>query len=257
MKNKPINSIELIVGALCIIYYFVCVISVGPNVSLLYIWLAAGILLMVKAGGCLLFWDYFCRGRKWVRLLCGALDLVIALVMLSFLIFASFVISDISEQAEDGCDYVIVLGARVRDGKPSEILQKRIRAAYEYLQKHPEAKAVGTGGAAAPGGISEGKCIADTLHEMGIPADRILYEERSQTTVENMRFSLETIPDHPGHIAVVSNGFHIFRAKYILSCFTEAKVSGIAAPGGGVAVLHYIMREYIVFGVDLFSGNYK
>ena len=68
MKNKPINGIELTVGVLCIIYYFVCVISVGPNVSLLYIWLAAGILLMVKAGGCLLFWDHFCKGRKWVRL---------------------------------------------------------------------------------------------------------------------------------------------------------------------------------------------
>ena len=254
---KQLNTIELMVGVLCIIYYFVCVVSVGPNVSLLYIWMTAGILLMVKAGGCLLFWNRFCGGRKWVKFLYGTLDLLIALVTLSFLLFAGFVISDIHEEAEGGCDYVIILGARVRDGKPSEILQKRIQAAYEYLQKNPEAKAVGTGGVADPEEISEGKCIADTLHEMGIPADRILYEERSETTVENMKFALETIPDHPEHIAVVSNGFHIFRAKYILSGFTEAQVDGIAAPGGGVAVLHYIMREYIVFAVDLVAGNYK
>lgn len=256
MRSRWINGIELFVGIFCMIYYFVCVFSVGPYVSLLYIWLAAGILLMVKAVCCLRFLNHIRGGRKWVTILCDTLDLVIAWVILTFLLFAGFVISDIHEEAEDGCDYVIILGARVRDGRPSEILQKRIQAAYEYLQENPETKAVGTGGAAAPGEISEGRCIADTLQEMGISADRILCEERSGTTVENMRFSLEMIPDHPGHIAVISNGFHIFRAKYILSGFTEASVSGIAAPGGGVATLHYIMREYVVFAVDLIAGNY-
>lgn len=105
--------------------------------------------------------------------------------------------------------------------------------------------------------ISEGECIASTLKDMGIAENRIIVEARSETTVQNMRFSLNEITGNPEKIAVVTNGFHIFRSKFILSRFTEAKVYGISSEGGGILMPHYMLREYIVFGVDLVLGNYS
>lgn len=63
--------------------------------------------------------------------------------------------------------------------------------------------------------------------------------------------------DEPESIGVVSSGFHIFRAKLILSDYTDATVYGIPATGQNVMTLHYILRELIVLIVDLLLGNYS
>lgn len=112
---------------------------------------------------------------------------------------------------------------------------------------------IGTGGRGVNDEISEGMCIAKELEAMGIEKERILYEEKSTTTIENFQYAMEVIPDSPENIVVVSNGFHIFRAKFILSQYTDANIYGIAAPGGGVLLPHYILREYITLIVGGFG----
>lgn len=251
---KIINVAELILGILSITYYLVCILIAGRGVSILYIWIVAGILFILKGISGL------CINRKklkWARRISGILDISAVMICLSVAVFIIFIIHGMNEEAKTGCDYIIVLGASVNGTEPSEILQKRIDAAYEYLRENPDTMVIGTGGRGATEQISEGKCIADTLEKMGISSERILYEEKSVTTVENISFAMRVIPDSPGSIAVVSNGFHIARSKLILSNFTEAQVYGIPATGGGFLTLHYILREYVVFVIDVVLGNYK
>lgn len=49
---------------------------------------------------------------------------------------------------------------------------------------------------------------------------------------------------------------NIFRAKMILMNYTDAAVYGLPATGGGILMPHYILREYIVFIIDILHGNY-
>lgn len=160
-------------------------------------------------------------------------------------------------QAPNQCDYLIVLGAKVNGSEPSPILKRRIEAAYEYLIKNQDTKVICSGGKGEGEEISEGESIAATLKDMGIEENRIIIETSSETTVQNMKLSLNKISGNPGAIAVVTNGFHIFRSKFILSRFTDAKVFGISSEGGGILMPHYMLRECIVFGVDLAVGNYS
>lgn len=256
---------EFIAGVLCIIYYCCCVFIAGNGVSILYIWPVMGFLLILKAVSSLYIYGNIQTaarfanrfiGLKWLKALCGFIDILIAAVFLSAVIFAGFVIHGMKEQPKTECDYIIVLGASVNGTKPSEILQKRIDAAYEYLTAHPDTIVIGTGGQGSTEAVSEGKCIADELEKMGISPERIMYEEKSETTVENIKFAMEMVANHPENIAVVSNGFHIARSRLILSGFTDAQVYGIPAEGGGFLTLHYILREYIVLIVDMVLGNY-
>lgn len=260
---KVISIIEVVIGILCMAYYGLCAQKFGTGISILYAWLVMGVVLLVKAMLNLLITHQGIR-----RFLLG-LDVLGLMVLVSMLLFAGFVLGDMNEKAPSGCDYVIVLGAAVNGDEPTEILQKRIDAAYEYLVANPNAKVIGTGGRSPEDQLSEGACIAGELEEMGIATERIFYEDRSTTTVENMRFALEVIgqesePSSPEEayeqdgairIAVVSNGFHIFRAKFILSSYTDYEVYGIAATGGGILTPHYILREYVVFIVDTLRAN--
>lgn len=49
---------------------------------------------------------------------------------------------------------------------------------------------------------------------------------------------------------------NIFRAKMILMNYTDAAVYGLLATDGGILMPHYILREYIVFIIDILHGNY-
>ena len=56
--------------------------------------------------------------------------------------------------------------------------------------------------------------MRDYLAEKGISPDRIIMEDRSTTTDENLRFSYELIQKNalPEHITIVTDGFHQLRS---------------------------------------------
>ena len=114
---------------------------------------------------------------------------------------------------------VIVLGCRVKQEGPSLMLEKRINAAYEYLIENPSALCIASGGKGSDEPISEAQCIRDSLCRMGISADRIIMEDKSVNTFENIRNSLE-IMDSLGmkrSAVIVTSEFHQLRAKIIAS----------------------------------------
>ena len=246
--RKAINLTEIALGILFLIYYAICGISNELAVPILYLWLILGAVLIVKGVAVLLF------GKQAVFTI---FDVVLFVFLSGLIAFSCFVVIGMNDAPDRNCDYVIVLGAEVSGNEPSEVLRQRIDAAYDYLIENENTIAVCTGGLGGGVEISEGECAARELIKRGIPESRIMFEDKSRTTVENFRFALEKITDEPKSIAVVSSGFHISRAKLILSCFTDAEVSGLPATGFGLLTPHYIAREYIVFLIDLCLGNYR
>ena len=112
-------------------------------------------------------------------------------------------------------DVVIVLGAGVRGEIVTRPLARRLDAAFDYWQRNPNVYIITTGGLGNRATITEAEAMARYLVRRGMPRERILLEEQSTSTYENLKFAREILdgrfPD--GFSAVlVTNDFHIFRA---------------------------------------------
>lgn len=109
----------------------------------------------------------------------------------------------------------VVLGCSVKGERPSTILWERIRAAYRYLSENPEAVCVLSGGQGKGEAISEAECMYRYLTDMGIDGERLLIEDASTTTEENLRFSMELLKERgiEGEITIVTSEFHEYRAN--------------------------------------------
>ncbi len=101
----------------------------------------------------------------------------------------------IHQQIPGNADYLIILGARVKGSVPSLSLQYRIDKAAEYLSANKQTVAIVSGGKGPGEEISEAKAMQQGLIAQGIEEARIMMEDKSTTTHENIVFSKELIPD--------------------------------------------------------------
>jgi uncharacterized SAM-binding protein YcdF (DUF218 family) len=141
-------------------------------------------------------------------------------------------------------DYIIILGARVKGEIPSLALQYRIDAAADYMKKNKETIAIASGGQGPGEDITEAEAIKRGLVALGIPSKRILLEDRSTDTVENIRFSKELIPNHLEKGLIVTNDFHLYRAKSIAKDH-GLSLKGIPAETPTIAIPKSYTREYL------------
>ena len=110
-------------------------------------------------------------------------------------------------------DYIIVLGSKVNGTKPSYSLQYRIDKATEYLKSHEKTIAIVSGGQGKGEDISEALAMKQGLIKQNIAEDRIIMEDKSTSTDENITFSKPLIPADMKKGMIVTNDFHMFRAK--------------------------------------------
>lgn len=112
---------------------------------------------------------------------------------------------------------IIVLGCRVRGDEPSLSLIKRVDAAYKFLLFNPESVAILSGGQGKDENISEAQCMQQFLYARGISKDRLILEDRSTSTDENIRFSLQIIETLylDRNVAIATSEYHQKRAANI------------------------------------------
>lgn len=164
------------------------------------------------------------RKKKAVRFLTNAFCVLFAVGLAGAAVISGLMINAIcTEPAENAT--VVVLGCLVKDGRPSKTLLTRINAAAEYLKTHPDAKCVLSGGKGDDEAISEAECMYTELVKAGIEEERLLIEDRSTSTRENLAYALERIKEYGlnENIAIVTNEYHEYRAGLI------AKKLGISA----------------------------
>lgn len=146
-------------------------------------------------------------------------------------------------EADGTNDYMIILGAKVKpNGNPSLSLQNRLDVAIDYLQKYEKVHVIVSGGQGSDEPATEASVMANYLIKHGINASRILLEEASTSTYENFLFSKKLIPEDVTTITVVSNDFHLQRAKYLANV-VGFKVDVLAAPTPKVVEAKSRFRE--------------
>lgn len=142
---------------------------------------------------------------------------IIALCVLLLTIFKMREIYAAGKTKISAQKVIIVLGCRVRGDEPSLSLIKRVDAAYKFLLFNPESVAILSGGQGKDENISEAQCMQQLLYARGISKDRLILEDRSTSTDENIRFSLQIIEtlDLDRNIAIATSEYHQKRAANI------------------------------------------
>lgn len=243
----------LVFGVLCVLYYIGIVLYAGLQASFSWFWLFLGGVFFLAGAVCRVPTLYAAFGRipSGFKILGGIL---LAMGLAGFLFVEGCIISGMTGSDKEPVEYLIVLGAQVKGTRISKALSQRLSQAAEYLQEHEDTIVIVSGGQGPGEDISEAAAMKAWLMSQGIGEERILEENRSVNTSQNIRFSKELMEDPEALVGIVSNDFHVFRAAHI------AKAQGlnavpIPAPSSLGMYPHYMMREAFAVVKDLVAGN--
>ncbi len=123
-------------------------------------------------------------------------------------------------EPEPDKDFLIILGCGLQeDGTPSPLLKGRVDRALAFAKKQKEQTGkelvfVTSGGQGPDEPVSESASMKQYLLGQGVPEERIIEEDRSTDTFENMKYSKEKIwaADPSGKVAFATTNYHVFRS---------------------------------------------
>ena len=241
----------LLLGIFCLGYYIVIVLYAGVGVNFSWIWCFGGI-GCISAGAVL---------RYLIIIEFPVPDLLIyityAAVISAIFIFCCvelMLLFHSHRTAGEGMDYLLVLGAQISENKVTKNLQKRLETAIAYLCKNPNTFVIVSGGRGNGEILSEASVMKEYLLKQEIEERRILTEEQSLNTTENMRYSKKLMRENAS-VAIVTNGFHMYRSTRLARKQGIDKVFALVAPTDKVMCLHYYIRESAGVLKDWICGN--
>jgi uncharacterized SAM-binding protein YcdF (DUF218 family) len=245
-----INLLFLIAGIACFAYYIACGLTIRFGQSMLWAWPALGAALVLRY---VVVQISISRGvpLPYPGWFLWMFRVAVAACVAFFLFVESFILTGMFAKCPAGVDYLVVLGAKTG----SKALNHRIAVAAEYLLENPGTVAIASGGRGSDEETSEASFIADALARLGVPRDRILIEDGSTSTSENIRFSAVLIPESDATVGLVSNDFHIFRARHLAKKIFGGEVYGLPVRSSWISLPHYMMREFFTTVVDTLRGN--
>lgn len=109
---------------------------------------------------------------------------------------------------------VVVLGCKINGDQPSRMLQARLEKAAEFLLEHPQAHCIVTGGQGPDEDYTEALIMKKYLVDKGVSSMRIIMEDRSTSTLENLTFADQLARQYNCHdrFLIVTDRFHQYRA---------------------------------------------
>jgi len=196
--------------------------------------------------------EKYAKLAKILRRFCLA---ALAVGLSVFLVFQVLIIS--SAHTEDAeVDALIVLGAGLRNGVPSMILRTRLNAAIRYQASRGDTPIIVSGGLGEGETITEAEAMFRYLSARGVDESLIWKEEESTSTRENLAYSLAIMEKNGldienAKVAIVSNEFHLYRAKLIAGK-AGVEAVGVAAttPGLDLRML-YFFREALALANEV------
>ncbi len=168
--------------------------------------------------------------------------------LISFAVVITVILTSAISEQNERVDSIIVLGAGLKEDKPTAVLIERLNYAIEYLNRNPDTRAIVSGGQGNGETITEAEGMKRYLVSHGIPESMIIKEEKSTSTYENMIYSKElyekTFGEKLEKVIIITNDFHMFRSKLL------AKRVGLEPYSISSATPWYIypnvfLREYL------------
>lgn len=257
MKKRVLQCTGYGIAVVCLLYFVVLLITIGPAFRFSFVWLAFGMFFL----GISLVLTFSKKGFQWMpKPVLVLVEAVVVCGCLVFVVIEGLIITESVKQPQNEADYLIVLGAKVNGTTPSLILQYRINKAAEYMKKHPGTKAIVSGGQGADEGISEAEAMKNGLLSSGIAAERILVEDQSTSTKENLDYSQKLLTEAGGSVKeskviVVTTDFHVLRAVGIARKAGYGQVEGLAAKSVWYLIPTNYVREFMAVVKDKLIAN--
>lgn len=243
-----------IIGILSIIYYIMITLYAGIKVSYGWLWLAAGIICI----------GLFAVFGKMARMTPPVIIFLIisGLVIIVFLCTEIWIIGKAVKKPDRDAGIVIVLGTQIKGTRITKALKFRLDGAVDYLKENEAAYAVVSGGRGVGEDISEAEAMGQYLIEHGIEEKRIIMEDKSSNTMENLEFSCKLLESmnlfsdvSSVKTVIVTNRFHVGRAVSIAAHNGFNEAEGLGVPSGSIMVPHYYVREALAVWKDVIAGH--
>lgn len=238
-KRKMTAVIICILFAVLFAWYGFWMSGNGSGTGFFLIWFVLAALL----GGCaaITFLDGWARLPMWMMWILRGILLVF---VVSFVIIEGCIISQMHAKADENLDYIIVLGAQVRADGPSNVLKHRLNTAIDYLEKNPETICIVSGGQGYNEPCTEAQAMADYMEAAGIEKDRLILEDESKTTEQNIKYSKKYMKNGAS-VGIITNDFHMFRAMQITKGEGLKSAKAIAAGSNPLYLPNNMLREYL------------
>lgn len=197
---------------------------------------------------------------SWIPILRIVVRILLGICIIYFCFVELRILLDSKVHSTDSFDYIIVHGAKVHGSTPSPALLDRLEVTLNYLQTHHTSVAILTGSKWPYADVSEAQCMFNWLTARGIPENRLIIEEQSTNTLENLRYSTDVIKTlHPtgvSRVGLLTSDYHMHRVLYMaraecIDCL------GISVPTSRrfIKINYFIreafaMTEIYLFGVE-------
>ncbi len=228
--RSPAHALALALGVAMLVYLAAGVLAVARGWEQPLIWLA---LIALPVGWC-------------------------GYGLLAYLLW-SWLYTHLSARLGRRVAAVVVLGAGLVGGSHvGPLLRARLDRGIAWTTRPRQLRGgagpallVCSGGQGPDEDLPEAVAMGAYARERGVPADRVLQEDASTTTQENVRFSARLLAerDVTGPVAVVTSNYHAFRAATLMRA---EKVSGYAV-GAPTAQYYWptaVLREYVAIMRD-------
>ncbi len=151
---------------------------------------------------------------------------------------------------------IIVYGAGLEGEMPGKALQKRLNTA---LQLYNGSYIIVSGGQGDNEVRTESSAMKEYLCDRGIPEDKVIEEDRSRNTIDNINYSFEIIKEKGFEnykVVSVSNAFHIPRIILLCNKLGFESYPALAPDPDSRFIFATLVREYmsyvklILFGLE-------
>lgn len=170
---------------------------------------------------------------------CISISALILSVGLMIFLFVGYIIISFGKRSKpEASDCIIVLGCRLYETEPSPFLKARLDEGYRLYKEGYGNDIIVSGGKGPGETITEAEAMRDYLISKGVDPYHILIEDKSFSTLENLKNSKKIMDERNLKSAViVSNEYHLKRSSMI------AKKIGIKGSYSGVFVSKHINSE--------------
>lgn len=242
------SIIALIIGITLIIYFLLINLHFG-KVSFSINLFILGLILILY---------YYNKDFLITTIIFKILCPFLTLLFIMFIVLEIFIIYFSLSKNTSYCDYVLILGAGLKNNKPSKTLQYRLDSAIYYINNYNnKCKIILSGGIGANEIISESLAMKTYLINNGIDENRLILEEDSKNTFENLKYSKIKILNDSNDfskikIKIVTSDFHCFRTHILSKKNNYKNVTFYSSNSNVLLKPNYFIREFFAIVKSIF-----
>ena len=178
--------------------------------------------------------------------------LYLSVSYLEFILVATIIIAikAVKKKVPFNKDYMIILGCRVnKDGSLPPLLRGRVDKALEFRNNQLSRTGkdlifIPSGGKGLDEELSEGEAIHNYLKSKDINEEKIIVENKSKNTYENIKYSMKKIKNKKANIAFSTTNYHVLRAG-LIATNQGLLIDGIGSNTKSYFWINAFIREFI------------